>query len=77
MDLDVEAPNADFFDDETQELLAALEVELIDGCGDSGAKGCDALAEFVVGGERGPLFSECLLSLGSLKAGSGGGRNAR
>jgi transposase len=68
LDLDVEAAYADFLDDETEELLAAFEVESVDGGGDGGGKGGDALAELVVGGERGPLFGECLSLLGDLGA---------
>ena len=68
LDLDVEASDADFFDDETQKLLAAFEVEFVDGLGDGRGERLDPAAELVVSGERGPLFGEGQSLLGELGA---------
>lgn len=51
-DLDVPAGDADFLDDESEQLLALLEVESGERCGGGGGgEGVDAVAEPVVFGK--------------------------
>lgn len=62
-DLDVPACDADFVDDQAQQLLALLEVEAVEGGGCSFGEGADALTEAVVGGQRGALVGQGLALL--------------
>ncbi|MBV9047937.1 MAG: hypothetical protein JOY58_06690, partial [Solirubrobacterales bacterium] len=53
MDLDSPAFDADSLDDESEEPLAAVEVELVEGGGDPLAEPGEPVAQAVLGGELG------------------------
>ncbi len=63
-DLDVPAGDADFVDDESEQLLSLLEIEPIEGGGGGGGEAGDSLAEPVACGEFGAFVGEGLALLG-------------
>ena len=58
MDVDVPAVDVDVVDEESDEPLALVEVEFVDGGGDPGCEVVDPAAEPVAGGERPALADE-------------------